>query len=224
MLKSILAVSGVIALTSATEFVGSEDFSAGTAGKAVFVKFYAPWCGHCKAIAPAWSQLEGDFASSSTAVIASVDCDNDENSGLCSEYGVEGFPTIKYINDGTGPSGGDYEGGRTYEDLKEFADENLGPSCSYNNLDLCSDEQKAEIKEVAAMDADVREERIAELKKANEDAEENFKAEVQKLQEKYEALTEEKEATVKANSPELKKLTATHFAMKKAAAEDKDEL
>ena len=45
---------------------------------------------------------------------------------LCDSNGVRGFPTIKY---GSPSALEDYEGGRDFDSLKKFADENLGPSC-----------------------------------------------------------------------------------------------
>jgi hypothetical protein len=65
---------------------------------------------------------------------------------------VKGYPTIKYFTDSTAATGDSYEGGRTYADLKKWADENLGPSCSPKNIDLCDDDQKAEIEKYEAMD------------------------------------------------------------------------
>ena len=93
-----------------------------------------------------------DFAESSTAVIADVDCTKDDSKDLCSKMGVKGYPTIKYFTEATAATGDSYEGGRSYADLKKWADENLGPSCSPANLDLCNDEQKEEIEKYQAMD------------------------------------------------------------------------
>ena len=70
--------------------------------------------------------------------------------------------------------------------------------CGPNNLDLCSDEQKAEIATVMAIPAEERDAKIAAGEKTISDAEELFTAEVEKLQKRYEALSEEKEATIKA--------------------------
>ena len=68
---------------------------------------------------PAWDQLGDAFKDSKTVVIGDVDCT--VHQGLCSEHGVKGYPTVKYYVNG---EWSDYEGGRDYDALKEFADEN----------------------------------------------------------------------------------------------------
>lgn len=170
---------------------------------------------------PAWDQLGEAFADSKTAIIVDVDCTKDDNKDLCSKYGVRGYPTIKYFTEGTDPLGDKYEGGRDFDSLKAFADENLGPSCSYNNLDLCNDEQKAEIEKVAALSQEDRTAKIKELDGKSEAAEKKFKSEVEKLQKKYEKLSKEKDDAIAALGPELRVLRSVDSAMKKAA---KDEL
>jgi hypothetical protein len=169
---------------------------------------------------PAWDQLDKSFADSKTAIIVDVDCTKDDSKDLCSKYGVRGYPTIKYFTDSTDAMGDKYEGGRDFDSLKAFADENLGPSCSYNNLDLCDDKQKAEIEAVAAMSESERETKLKDLDAQLEGAEETFKAEVEKLQKKYEQLSKDKDDTVAALGPELRVLRGVSNAMKS----QKDEL
>ena len=78
-------------------------------------------CGHCKAIKPDWDKLIADFEGSATQMVADVDC-TAEGEPLCQEFGIQGFPTLKW---GDPSDLQDYNGGRSYEDLKQFADMNL---------------------------------------------------------------------------------------------------
>lgn len=149
---------------------------------------------------PAWEQLEKAFEGSKTAIIVDVDCTADKNKDLCSKYGVRGYPTIKYITGDTDPLGDSYDGGRDFDSLKSFADENLGPSCGPTNLDLCSDEQKETIAAYQAQDITELKAEIAAKEKQVADAEQYFKDEVQKLQNKYQELSAEKDEKVKAAS------------------------
>merc|ERR1719192_2562459 len=106
-----------------------------------------------------------DFKDSKTALVADVDCTAD-GKPLCDSNGVKGFPTIKYGDPNNLEA---YEGGRDYDSLKEFADENLGPSCSPANLDLCDDEKKAKIAEYTALGVDALDEKVKDLEKEKED-------------------------------------------------------
>jgi len=91
-----------------------------------------------------------DFKDSPTALVADVDC-TAEGKDLCATHQVQGYPTIKYGDPGDLQ---DYQGGRSYEDLKKFAEENLGPTCGPTNLDLCSADVKAKIEGFMKMTAD----------------------------------------------------------------------
>merc|ERR1711997_87524 len=83
-----------------------------------------------------------------TSLVADVDC-TAGGEKLCQKVGVQGYPTIKY---GDPDDLKDYQGGRSYEDFKKFAAENLGPTCGPGeNIDLCDEKTKANINKYAAM-------------------------------------------------------------------------
>jgi len=167
---------------------------------------------------PAWDKLMAEYEGNSGALVADVDC-TAAGKPLCDSNGVKGFPTIKW---GDPSDLQDYKGGRDFDSLKKFAEENLKPQCSPANIDLCDDDKKAEIEKLQAMSTDDLKKAIKEGEDKIADAEKTFKSELDKLQSKYKSLMAEKEATekqVKESGLGLKK------AVLAAAAKDKkDEL
>jgi len=106
-----------------------------------FIEFYAPWCGHCKKLAPEYEIVYDAFKRYSNVVVARVDC-TVENS-LCGKYGVTGYPTLKWFPVGGGEPQA-YSGGRTADDIISFINSNAGtkaarPGNVNNVLDLDSD-------------------------------------------------------------------------------------
>jgi len=94
--------------------------------KNVFVEFYAPWCGHCKHLAPEYEQAAQAFANSKETIIAKVDCDKHKD--LSGRFGVKGFPTLKFFAKGVSSTKEpeDYNGGRTADDIITFINGKTG--------------------------------------------------------------------------------------------------
>ncbi|KAK3407480.1 protein disulfide-isomerase like 2-1 [Eucalyptus grandis] len=91
--------------------------------RAALVEFYAPWCGHCKKLAPEYEKLGSSFKKAKSILIGKVDCD--EHKSVCSKYGVSGYPTIQWFPKGSlEPK--KYEGPRTAEALAEFVNNEGG--------------------------------------------------------------------------------------------------
>lgn len=171
-----------------------DNYDELTAGKTVFIKFFAPWCGHCKKMAPDWEKLAQEWEGNDTGLVAEVDCTT-EGKPLCDANGVRGFPTLKY---GDPTALDDYQGGRAFKDLSKFAKDNLKPICGVNNIELCDDEKKAQIEKFLAMKDDELDAMILAEEAKLEKAEEDFKSEVSKLQEAYQKLSDDKDATIAA--------------------------
>ena len=164
---------------------------------------------------PAWDKLAEEFKDSKSGVIADVDC-TAEGKDLCSEKGVRGYPTIKY---GDPNNLEDYKGGRDFDALKKFAEENLGPTCGPANLDLCDADKKAQIEKFSAMSAADLQAAVDEKTAAAEKLETDFKEFVEGLQKKYTEASEKKDKDVeaiKSSGLGLMKAVAAHNKAAKA--------
>ncbi|KAL4676051.1 hypothetical protein H8959_010196 [Pygathrix nigripes] len=86
--------------------------------KNVFVKFYAPWCTHCKEMAPAWEALAEKYQDHEDIIIAQLDATANE----LDAFAVHSFPTLKYFPAGPGRKVIEYKSTRDLETLSKFLD------------------------------------------------------------------------------------------------------
>ena len=125
--------------------VGSNfDSVAADPAKDVLVEFYAPWCGHCKKLAPVYEQLGEKLAALDTVVVAKMDATENE----LADVAISGFPTLKFwpawtadqVASGAKPDAVDMEGDRDLDGLVAF----LQQECRSEN---CSDDIAAAVKQ-----------------------------------------------------------------------------
>lgn len=177
----------LIAQASALQLT-PENWDTSVAGKTVFVKFFAPWCGHCKKMKPAWDKLMDQYKDSETVLIGDVDCIG-SGKALCDEVGVKGFPTIKF---GDPDNLEAYEGGRDFDALDEFS-KVLKPPCNVDTLEHCSVEDKDLIDDLSKASQEYINDLLDSEKKEREAVEKTFEKSVQDLQSQYKKLQNTKD-------------------------------
>jgi protein disulfide-isomerase A6 len=128
-LLSFVFLAALLAFASASSNVyelGPEDFDSVIDGsKPALVEFYAPWCGHCKNLAPVYEVLGNVFAhAKDKVVIAKVNADAHRELG--SRYGVKGFPTLLWFPNGADGETEKYMGGRSEDDLISYIEKQTG--------------------------------------------------------------------------------------------------
>lgn len=85
-------------------------------GKDTLIEFYAPWCGHCKKLAPVYDQLGEKMADEDVEIVKFDATAND----VPASYNVRGFPTLYWAPKNSKDSPIEYEGKRSLEDFIEY--------------------------------------------------------------------------------------------------------
>ncbi|KNC51392.1 protein disulfide-isomerase A4 [Thecamonas trahens ATCC 50062] len=108
--------SNVVTITSEEQL---ESLTSSTADGVIVLEFYAPWCGHCKQLAPIYEEMADEFADASelepSASIVLTKIDATQLPGLASEYNVKGYPTIIILRvreESSAPTRSVYKGDR----------------------------------------------------------------------------------------------------------------
>ncbi|AGO10797.1 AaceriAFR718Wp [[Ashbya] aceris (nom. inval.)] len=127
--RFVLSIAGLLAqFAQAQDATAPEDsavvkLTGETFGKfleenpLVMAEFYAPWCGHCKHLAPEYVKAAGDLAEKGIK-LAQVNCE--EETELCAGQNVRGYPTLKVFHGGAADDGTPYAGARTAEEIVAY--------------------------------------------------------------------------------------------------------
>ncbi|KAI3626076.1 hypothetical protein CBS9595_001437 [Malassezia furfur] len=101
--------------------------------KPAMVAFTAPWCGHCKNLAPQYQRVAAEL--DGVVKIAYVDCDDRASEPLCAKYNVRGFPSLKLFPSTKKRLPRDYNGERSANAITEYVVSAL-PAESVRRLDV----------------------------------------------------------------------------------------
>lgn len=128
----LLCVYGATAAENVVTITGEDSFrKVVSESEFVVVEFYAPWCGHCKRLAPEYEKAATALKEEgSSIVLAKVDATDDQNKDLASKFGVRGYPTLKVFRSGDSTKPSDYEGPREADGIVNYVKKISGPASS----------------------------------------------------------------------------------------------
>jgi len=187
LLISIAIIAGIQSIP-----IHDENFEKLAQEKMVFLKFFTPWCGHCKKLKPTWMAISDHYQGHKHVLMGEVDCAG-KGKSLCSKYKVDAFPTLKW---GRETYLTDYNGRRDFRTIKKFAIA-LEPKCNPIFMEVCNDEEKVFMDKFVAYETKFL---ISEINRVNDylmEGQNVFLEEVDKLQKAHAEAEKEKIEKIK---------------------------
>ena len=107
MFKQLLFCLAITGCQAAVHVLNDGNFekntqaSTGMTTGSWLIKFYAPWCGHCKSLAPHYIEAEETINASeevSNINFAEVDCTADNSKKTCKRFEIRGYPSLRFLH------------------------------------------------------------------------------------------------------------------------------
>ena len=113
--------------------------------KDVMLLFYAPWCGHCKALHPKYEEVAKKLKEKNPKLImAKIDATENEVENIS----ISGFPTVKfYPGNKKNKMPLDYNGDRTVDDIIKFIKTNAATPIIYDDIKTETKDSKTDGKD-----------------------------------------------------------------------------
>jgi len=123
LLLQAASLTAALDLDSAVHELTTSNFEKTNEGLWL-LKFYAPWCGHCKKLAPTYEKVANYFHRRSEGDVNIAKIDATEHPGLASRFDIKGYPTLMLYRDGAKVA--DYSGARTFDAIVAWIEQNEG--------------------------------------------------------------------------------------------------
>eukprot|EP00747_Dinoflagellata_sp_TGD_P186956 gnl/TRDRNA2_/TRDRNA2_44363_c0_seq1.p1 gnl/TRDRNA2_/TRDRNA2_44363_c0~~gnl/TRDRNA2_/TRDRNA2_44363_c0_seq1.p1 ORF type:complete len:168 (-),score=52.35 gnl/TRDRNA2_/TRDRNA2_44363_c0_seq1:404-907(-) len=155
-------------------------------------------------------------------LIADVDCTAQGGQELCHQFGVRGYPNIKY---GDPDNLQDYPGERSYGALKAFA-ASLPSPCTPNTLKVCDATMRSTFQDLMALNPAEVDRQVNEKEEQMQDVRKEFEAVSERLNQEFQEASQKREDAIKAiktsHYNSLKKVQKYNLAKKKKSSKKKE--